>query len=56
MYYGKTAEWIRRPLGIVSGVNQGTGVLYGGVIIEEEGAVLVVNLGHPIITIGDFVA
>jgi len=28
----------------------------GVVIIEEEGSVLAVNLGHPIVTNGDFVA
>jgi len=28
----------------------------GVVIVEDEGAVLRVNLGHPIVTDGDFVA
>jgi len=28
----------------------------GVVIVEEEGAVFGVNLGHPIVTNGDFVA
>jgi len=32
------------------GVGQGTGVLDGMVIVKEEGAVLEVNLGHPIVT------
>jgi len=32
------------------------GVLDGVVIIEEEGAVLEVNVGRPIVTDGDFVA
>jgi len=32
------------------------GVLDGMVIVEGEAAVLVVNVGHPIVTNGDFVA
>jgi len=39
------------PLGIVSGVGRGMGV----VIVEGKGAVLRVNLGHPIVTNEDFV-
>jgi len=31
------------------------GVLDGVVIVKGEGAVLGVNLGHPIVTNGDFV-
>jgi len=30
VYCGKTAEWIRMPFGVVSGVGQGMGVLDGG--------------------------
>jgi len=44
------------PFGVVSGVGRGMGALDGVVIIEKEGVVLGVNLGHPIVTSGDFVA
>jgi len=47
---GKTADWIRMPLAMVSGVGRGMGVLDGAVIVQGEGAVLGVNLGHSIIT------
>jgi len=39
-----------------SGVGGGMGVLDEVVIIEGEGAVLGVNVGHPIVTNGDLVA
>jgi len=44
------------PFGMVSGVGRMMGVLDGVVIVKVEGAVLGVNLGHPIETSGDFVA
>ena len=44
------------PFRVVSGVNQGTSVLDGVVIVEGEGAVLGVNFERSIITNGDFVA
>ena len=44
------------PFGVVSTVGRGMGVLDGVEIVEGEGAVLVVNVGHPIVTSGDFVA
>ena len=53
-YCGKTADSIRMPFGIVSGVSRMMGVLDGVVIIEGEGAVLGVNLGHPTVTNGDY--
>jgi len=40
VYCGKTAEWIRMPFGMVSGVGQGMDVLDGVVIVESGGAVL----------------
>jgi len=43
------------PFGVVSGVGQGMGVLDGVEIAEWEEAVLGVNVGHPIVTNGDFV-
>jgi len=43
------------PFGVVSGIGRGMGVLDGVVIVEGEGAVLVVNLGRHIVTNGDFV-
>jgi len=42
------------PFGMMSGVSRRMGVLDGVMIIEGEGAVLGVNLGHPIVTNGDF--
>ena len=54
VYCGKMAEWICMPYGMVSGVSRGMGVLDGVVIVEGEGAVLGSNLGHPIVTNGDF--
>jgi len=33
---GKTADWIRMPFGVVSGVGLGMGVLDGVVIVEGE--------------------
>ena len=51
MYCDKTAEWIRMPFGMVSGV--GRCVLWV-VIVEGEGTVLGVNLGRPTVTNGDY--
>jgi len=56
VYCGKTADWIRKPFGLVSEVGRGMGVLDGVLIVEGEGAVLGVNVGRPIETSGDFVA
>jgi len=44
------------PLGMVSGVGRGIGVLDGGGDRRREGAVLGMNLGHPIVTNEDCVA
>jgi len=43
------------PFGVMSGVGRGMGVLDRVVIVNGEGAVLEVNLEHPIVTSGDFV-
>jgi len=40
VYCGKTADWIRKPFGTVSGVGPGMGVLDGVVIVEGEGQFL----------------
>jgi len=40
VYCGKTADWIRMPFGMVSGVGRGTGVLDGRGDRRREGAVL----------------
>jgi len=40
VYCGKTAERIRMPFEVVSGVGQGMGVLDGVVIVEGEEPVL----------------
>jgi len=37
---------------VVSRVGRGRGVLHGVVIVEWEGTVLGVNVGHPIVTMG----
>ena len=56
MHCGKTADWIRMPFGVVSGVGIGMGVLdFGGDRPRRRGS-LGVNLLRPIITNGDFVA
>jgi len=44
------------PFWVVSGVGRGRGVLHGVVIVEEEGIVLGVNVGRPIVKHGDLVA
>jgi len=48
VYCGKTANWIRMPFGMVSGVGQRMGVLDAGGDNEVEGAVLGLNLGVPL--------
>jgi len=54
--YGKTGEWIRMPFGVVSGVKLGMGLLDFGGDRRRKGTVLGMNLGHPILTNGAFVA
>jgi len=44
---GKTADWIRMPFGMVSGVGREMGVLDKGGDRRREGAVLRVNFGRP---------
>jgi len=44
------------PFGMVSGWIESMGVLDWVVTVEWEGAVLGVNLGHPILTNENFVA
>ena len=56
VYCGKTADWIRMPFGVVSGVGLGMGVLDFGVDRRRGRGSLGVNLWHPIVTNGDFVA
>jgi len=53
VYCGKTADCIRMPLGVVSGIGRGTGVLDGGGDRQRDGAVLGVNFKRPIATNGD---
>ena len=38
VYCGKTADWIRIPFWVVSGVGRGMGVLDGVVIVEGRGS------------------
>ena len=40
VHCGKTADWIRMPFGVVSGVGRRMGVLDGVIIVEGEGTVL----------------
>jgi len=47
LYCSKTADQIRMPFGMVSGVGQEIGVLDRVVIVEGEGTVLKVSLGRP---------
>jgi len=44
------------PFGVVSGVSRGMGVSDGRGDRRREAAVLVVHVGHPIVTNGEFVA
>jgi len=56
VYCGKTADWIQMLFGVVSRVSRRIGVLDGVVIVEGEGAVLGMYLGHLIASNGAFVA
>jgi len=48
-------DWISMPFGVVNGVGRGMGVLDGVEIVDGiEGAVLGVNVGHPVVTNTDF--
>jgi len=44
------------PFGMVSEVGRGMRILDGGGDRRREGAVSMVNAGHPIVANGDFVA
>jgi len=44
------------PFGVVHRVGRGTRVLDRVVIVKREGSILGVNLGHPIVTNGEFAA
>ena len=54
MYCGKTADWIRMPFGMVSGVGRRRGVLDRVMIVKGKGQFWGVNLGRPIVTNGAF--
>jgi len=56
VYCDKTAEWIRMPCGMMSGVDRVMGVLDGSGKRRMKGAVLGVNLRRSIVINGDFVA
>ena len=53
VYCGKTADWIWMPFGVVSVVSRGLSILDEVEIAEGEGAVLVVNVWHPVVISGD---
>jgi len=51
------AYWIWMPFGVVSGVSKEMGVLYYKVeICQKAEANVGVNVGHPNVTNGEFVA
>ena len=56
MYCGKTADWIPTLFGMVRAVSRGKSVLDEGWKSSKGRTVLRVNVGHLIVTNGDFVA
>jgi len=52
VYCAKTAHWIWMAFGVMSGVDRGMGVVDGSGDRRREGAVLCINVGHPIVTSG----
>jgi len=50
VYCGKTADWIRMPCGVVSGVGRGIGVLDVDGDRRRERGRFGVNFGRPIVT------
>jgi len=56
VYCAKTTDWIQMPFGMVNGVSQGMGALDGCGDRQMGRGIFGVNLGHPILTNGDFVA
>ena len=52
LYCDKTADWIWMLFTVVCGMGRGMGVLDGSGDRRREGAVLVVNVGHPIVSNG----
>jgi len=54
VYCGKTANWIRMSLEMVSEVGRGMGVLDRGGDRQRERGSLGVNLGRPFVTNVDF--
>jgi len=48
VYCGKTADWIQMPLGMVSGVGRGTGVLDSGGNCQRVRGSFGANLGYPL--------
>jgi len=52
VYCGETADWIRMPFGVMSGVGRGMGAFdFGGDRRRGRGS-FGVNMGHPIVTNG----
>jgi len=49
VYCDKTAHWIWIPFRVVSRAGRGMDVIDGGEDRRREGAVLRVNVGHPIV-------
>jgi len=49
VYCGRKADWIRMPLGMVSGIGRGTGVLDGGCDCRRGRGSFGGELGPPIV-------
>ena len=56
MYCGKTTDWFWMLFGVVSGVSRGRGVLDESGDCRKGRDSFGVNVGHSIVTNGDFVA
>jgi len=53
---GITVEWIQVPFGVVGRTGSGVRQVLGFGIGQREGVILGANVGHPIVTNGDFAA
>ena len=56
VYYGKTADWILMPFGVVTEAGPGTDVLDEGDDHRRQRNSFGDEFGRPIVTDGDFVA
>ena len=56
LHCGKTADWIWMPFGIIGRAGPGMTQVLGFGNRPREGVLLRANLGHTIVTNGDFAA